>query len=125
MFGPSLPDGVDIVVFSDSAKSCDALADHTARAPLMQFLLLQLVGNVYFRRVVGHASVLHGYSETNVIADGKSRGYDDVVDTIFQQLRVKHVVLDVPDEALALLCELRALNRTLKLYEAVRSHSSY
>ena len=77
-----LPMGVDIIVFTDSATSADALADHTAHAPLMQFLLLQLVQNVHFRRVVGRAFVQHGYGETNVIADGKSRGYDDVVESI-------------------------------------------
>ena len=116
--GPLLPDGVDIIVFSDSATSCDALADHTARAPLMQFLLLQLIQNVHFRRVVGRAFIQHGYGETNVVGDGKSRGYDDVVESIFRQLHVKHVILDVPGEALSLLRELRARNRALKLLAA-------
>ena len=119
VFGPSLPNDVDIIVFSDSATSCDALADHTARSPLMQLLLLQLVQNVHYRRVVGHAFALHGYSETNVISDGKSRGYDDAAESVFLQLRVKHVVFGVPNEALVPLRELRARNRALKRLAAV------
>ena len=113
IFGPRIPTGVRIVVMSDSLTSVDVLADGTARAPLMQWLHTRLLADEHFQRLMPLALIGHGYGETNVMGDARSRGYDDLVTRLCAALHVKHVALDAPPAAHALLGALRAEHRAL------------
>ena len=108
VFGKRIPTGVRIVVMTDSLTSVDALASGTARAPLMQWLHTRLLADDDFVRLAPLALIGHGYSDTNVMSDARSRGYDDLVARLCAALRVRHVVVDAPDAALELLDALRA-----------------
>ena len=108
VFGNRIPTGVRIVVMSDSLTSVDVLADGTAHAPLMQWLHTRLLADDHFRRLAPLALIGHGYGETNVMSDARSRGYDDLVARLCAALRVRHVALDTPSSALELLDALRA-----------------
>ena len=108
VFGYRIPTGVRIVVMSDSLTSVDVLADGTAHAPLMQWLHTRLLADAHFRRLAPLALIGHGYGETNVMGDARSRGYDDLVARLCAALRVRHVALDAPSSALELLDALRS-----------------
>ena len=108
VFGNRIPTGVRIVVMSDSLTSVDVLADGTAHAPLMQWLHTRLLADDHFRRLAPLALIGHGFGESNVMGDARSRGYDDLVARLCAALRVRHVPLDAPSSALELLDALRA-----------------
>ena len=113
VFGELIPDGVDVVILSDSLTSVDALANESARAPLMQFLHLALTRHPQYTRLAPRTFVEHGYGETNVISDALSRGYADTLKAVCRQLNMSIEALEVPRSFGNLLDELRALNASL------------
>ena len=68
---------------------------------------------LHFRRLAPLALIGHGFGETNVMGDARSRGYDDLVARLCAALRVRHVALDAPSSALELLGALRAEHNAL------------
>ena len=109
--GPHIPDGAPVIIMTDSLTSADALADESARVPLMQFLHATLLALPEFARIAPHALVGHCYGETNVVSDAESRGYDDVTESVCLSLRVKHVRVEPPSAAHELIAELRRRHR--------------
>ena len=108
VFSPRIPTGVRIVVMTDSLTSVGVLADGTAHAPLIQWLHTRLLADKHFVRLAPLALIRHGYGETNVMSDARSRGYDDLVVRLCAALRIRNVVVDAPDAALEVLDALRA-----------------
>ena len=93
-FGPRIPTGIAIRVMSDSITSVDVCAAASARTPQMQLLHRALLDDPHFKRLSPNALIGHIFGETNVLADAKSRGYDDVVQSICVALQVKYIDIE-------------------------------
>ena len=108
-FGPRIPSGIVVRVMSDSITSVDVCASASAHTPQMQLLHRALLDDPHFQRLAASSLVGHLYGETNVISDAKSRGYEDVVQSLCVALRTKYADIDPSPEVAVLLSQLRDL----------------
>ena len=75
----------------------------------MQLLHQALLDDPHFQRLSSRALVGHMFGETNVISDAKSRGYDDVVQSICVALKVRYADIEPSPDVARLLAQLRDL----------------
>ena len=113
VYGPTITihPGLVIVLYSDSLTSVIDMADDSAQAELMRDVIAYLRKLPAFLRLKQYLLIQHGYGDTNIIADAKSRGYDKLVKEFAAQLGMLFSDAVIPAAAYDALEWLRVRNR--------------
>ena len=108
-FGDSIPSALNcrLLALTDSLTSALIVANHSARAPLMQLVHLRLLALPNFRRLAPISEVAHIYGPANAMADAVSRGYFETLSELCAQLRVALLWLPPHASVIVLLEDLR------------------
>ena len=109
-FGSNIPSVLHcrLLALTDSLTSALIVANHSARAPLMQLVHLRLLALRDFRRLSPVTEIAHIYGPANAMADAVSRGYFDTLGELCAQLRVALLWLPPHASVIVLLEDLRA-----------------
>jgi hypothetical protein len=112
IFGPLMPRTVSVtpVFLTDSDTSVTNLSEDSAKAALQRLIVSWLHDRPEYKAIEARALIGQNFGHVNIVGDGLSRGYDELIAELAAQMNLRLTYLELPDAAYEIMNMVKTAN---------------